>query len=113
MQDFDAKFDSFLTGAQAIIDAYTQKMVETSDKPAAARFAYTKKLSPVKGRRYIKVVEVSESGGSSVFCFVDLKTGNVLKAASWSSPAKGARGNIFDDHNGLGRMGPYGPAYNR
>ena len=33
----------------------------------------------------------------SAFAFVDKKTGDVLKPASWSAPAKHARGNIFDE----------------
>jgi hypothetical protein len=49
--------------------------------------------------------------GSSVFCFVDTHTGNVLKAASWNTPAKHARGNIHNDDYGLTNIGPYGPAY--
>ena len=113
MNDFDAKFEVFLRGAQEIIDVYTEQEVAQSKNPEAARFAYAKKLHANKGRRYMKVIVKSESGGTSVHCFVDRTNGNVLKAASWSTPAKGARGNIFDDNNGLGRMGPYGPAYNR
>ena len=37
----------------------------------------------------------------------------VLLPASWKAPAKHARGNIFDDDNGLRTMGPYGPGYIR
>lgn len=49
--------------------------------------------------------------GSGVHCFVDMTTGDVLKPASWKTPAKHARGNIFDAQNGLGSMGEHGPAY--
>lgn len=55
--------------------------------------------------------ELAKENGS-VHCFVDRETGDVLKAESWTRPAKGARGNIFDAQNGLGRMDEYGPAYN-
>ena len=35
------------------------------------------------------------SGGSkAVLLFVELETGNILKAAGFNTPAKGARGNI-------------------
>jgi hypothetical protein len=38
---------------------------------------------------------VIESGGQrSVLLFVELETGNILKAAGWKAPAKGVRGNI-------------------
>ncbi|TYO65447.1 hypothetical protein FXV83_16055 [Bradyrhizobium hipponense] len=47
----------------------------------------------------------------SVHAFVCKNTGDVLMPASWSKPAKHARGNIFDEHNGLAKMGIYGPAY--
>jgi hypothetical protein len=49
----------------------------------------------------------------SAWAFVDKTTGDVLKAASWKKPAKHARGNIFDEWNGLKSVGPYGPAYLR
>lgn len=38
----------------------------------------------------------SKESGSSVRFFVSLVNGDVLKAAGWSAPAKGTRGNIFD-----------------
>lgn len=60
------------------------------------------------GKRYARIVREG-----SVHCFVDLTNGDVLKAASWSKPAKHARGNIFDESNGLKLMGQYGPAYLR
>lgn len=78
------------------------------------------------GKNYIRVVSVSDNGkGSrSVFCFVasednetkalgTVKRGDVLKSASWKAPAKGARGNIFEPDNGLGRMTHYGATYNK
>jgi hypothetical protein len=49
----------------------------------------------------------------SAFCFVDKATGDVLKSASWAAPAKHARGNIYDEHNGLSRITPYGVEYLR
>jgi len=43
------------------------------------------------GKKYHKIV-MSDGGGSrSVHCFVDKKTGEVYKSASWKSPAKGVR----------------------
>jgi len=60
------------------------------------------------GKRYIKVIR-----GGSAHCFVDRTNGDVLKAASWSAPAKHARGNIWKDDNGLGCIGEYGASYLR
>jgi hypothetical protein len=66
------------------------------------------------GRRYNRIVRADAGGGQrSVHCFVDMTNGDVLKPAGWASPAKHARGNIFDEANGLGSMGEYGPAYLR
>jgi len=42
------------------------------------------------GRKYHKVI-MKANGQSSVHCFIDKKTGEVYKSASWKSPAKGVR----------------------
>jgi hypothetical protein len=34
---------------------------------------------------------MSANGAKSVHCFIDKKTGEVYKSASWKSPAKGVR----------------------
>lgn len=96
--DFEKALEEWLAGAQRIIDEYT-----------AANFKnlLPDKLTIVRGKRYIKVIR-----DHSVFAFID-KNGDVLKPASWATPAKHARGNLFDETKGLGSMGPYGPAYLR
>lgn len=45
---------------------------------------------PETGRKYHKIIMVA-NGQRSVSCFVDKKTGEVYKSASWKSPAKGVR----------------------
>ena len=42
------------------------------------------------GRKYHKVIMVA-NGSRSVHCFIDKKTGEIYKSASWKSPAKGVR----------------------
>lgn len=42
------------------------------------------------GRKYHKIIMVA-NGSRSVHAFVDKKTGEVYKSASWKSPAKGVR----------------------
>jgi len=42
------------------------------------------------GRKYHKVI-MNANGSRSVHCFIDKKTGEVYKSASWQSPAKGVR----------------------
>jgi hypothetical protein len=46
------------------------------------------------GRKYHKVI-MNANGSRSVHCFIDKKTGSVLKSASWQSPAKGQRCNLL------------------
>lgn len=43
------------------------------------------------GKKYHKIILIDGGGGRSVHCFVDRKTGEVYKSASWKSPAKGVR----------------------
>ena len=45
---------------------------------------------PETGRKYHKVI-MNANGSRSVHCFIDKKTGSVLKSASWKAPAKGVR----------------------
>ena len=45
------------------------------------------------GRKYARIT-VRGGAGHSAYCFVVMDTGDILKAASWESPAKHARGNI-------------------
>ena len=40
------------------------------------------------GRKYHKIIMVTESGSRSVHAFVDKKTGEMYMAASWKAPAK-------------------------
>jgi hypothetical protein len=94
---FNDKFSVFFDG---VVKIYTEYMKNTFPNNPVEFIGYK------VGRRYIKVVR-----DTSVFCFVDTHTGNVLKAASWNAPAKHARGNIYDDDYGLKNIGPYGPAY--
>ena len=43
------------------------------------------------GKKYHKVVMVDGGSSRSVHCFIDKKTGELYKSASWKSPAKGVR----------------------
>jgi hypothetical protein len=69
-------------------------------------------LVPEEGKRYVRVMSKSKNSNSA-WAFVDKTNGDVLKPASWKAPAKHARGNIFDQWNGMKWIGPYGPAYLR
>lgn len=98
MNNFDTKFASFFAGVRNIIDTHYKTKFPTLTVPV---------LRFTEGKRYIKLIN-----GSSAFVFVDKTNGDILKTASWNAPAKGARGNIFDENNGLARITPYGAEYN-
>jgi len=66
--------------------AYHQKCIEEL-KEGILPIDYTIET----GRKYHKIIMIDASGSRSVHCFVDCKTGEVYKSASWKAPAKGVR----------------------
>jgi len=51
-----------------------------------------------EGRKYLKLIHQSGVGGSrSVHAFVNKKTGEVYKPATWQAPAKHVRYNLLDE----------------
>lgn len=95
--------EQFVARCQEIVDAYMDEQFPTLDR---------KLLTIEPGRRYFRIV-ASQGSSRSAWAFVDSTNGDVLKPASWKKPAKHARGNIHDDKQGIGWIGPYGPAYLR
>lgn len=67
-------------------------------------------LSIDYGKKYARIVRDNNTQ-RSVYFFVDLATGDVLKAAGWKAPAKGPRSNVYDADFGLSGIGPYGANY--
>lgn len=57
------------------------------------------------GKKYVRIVRKG-----SAYCFIDKTNGDILKAASWKAPAKGARGNIYAA-DPLAGVTPYGAVY--
>lgn len=55
-----------------------------------------KEIVAKKGNKYYKIINRAWGKDESVHGFVDATTGDILKAAGWAAPAKGARGNITD-----------------
>jgi hypothetical protein len=55
------------------------------------------------GRKYFKIVMVNNQ--RSVHAFVDKKTGDLYKAATWAQPAKGIRFNLISDIERLREIG--------
>lgn len=100
------RLEVWLQGAQEIINSYYANKFPTLLAPA---------LEMSDGRRYIRVdrVEQDGRGSRSIHVFIDKKTGDILKAATYKAPAKHARGNIFDASWGLSEVTPYGANYLR
>jgi hypothetical protein len=98
-KEFREALERFFAGVKKISDDYMTDRFPSLTKPPF-------ELQELQKRWRI----VRETGAH---CFVCKATGDVLKAETWARPAKHARGNIFDEHNGLHKMGPYGPAYLR
>ena len=98
------RIESFVAAAQAKIEADYKKQFITLTPP---------RLEVSYGGRYAKIIKRESGQGGSVYCFIDLRNGDVLKAASWKAPAKIARGNINADDFGASAVGPYGANYLR
>ncbi len=81
------------------------------------------KLEMVDGHQFVKINRIGGHGGRSVYCFISkydnetkalgkIKSGDLMKAASWRQPAKHARGNIIENcEKAIENSGPYGVAY--
>jgi hypothetical protein len=103
-QNFEAALASFVKGCDDILAAYHAKHNYNWHRGT---------FTLDRGPKNIRVVHHDGAGGSRVHCFVEIATGDVLKADGWKKPAKHRRGNIFDEANGLKTMGPHGAAYLR
>jgi len=100
-QTFEALADEYLKQVQSAIDA-ERKM------PWGIPQA-----SFMKGDKRWRIVvkDRPEDKGGSAFGFIDFVTGDLLKAASYAAPAKGARGNLFDKNTWKDSFTAYGMAY--
>jgi hypothetical protein len=76
-----------------------ERLVDISDSEESYHLACIQDLKngncgyefyPETGRKYHKII-MNASGSRSVHCFIDKKTGQVYKSASWKAPAKGVR----------------------
>jgi hypothetical protein len=104
MENFEAKLQEFIDFIQKMIDDYFANTY-ANIKPC--------KISIMRGKKYIRVVRTTDEGRGqrSVYCFIDTTDGSIYKSASWSAPAKHARGNIFVSLSD--GVNPYGADYLR
>lgn len=103
--EFKTALDRFVTQAQAILDAsYSPDYLDIFKETLAAE----------PGKRYVRIVRRNHNGENrSAHCFVDMTNGDILKAASWKTPAKHARGNIFSVDHASTSVSAYGAHYLR
>ena len=100
--DIATAYLAFLEAAQAKVNADYRAFNRNANADHIER--YSPKLSGEGGARYIRIVSTSPDSRSA-FGFVDKTNGDVLKAAGWKTPARNfARGNVFDEHKGVGRI---------
>jgi hypothetical protein len=103
--DFQAALATFLLGIKARTDARY-----AASYPSLTAPTYT--VDP-SGRKYLRIVVNDAHGTSrSVFCFVRVEDGAVLKAEGWKKPAKHARGSIYVN-GGMDAVTEYGANYMR
>lgn len=96
-QDTNMQFEEFLTLFLHHINSFQAPIVEGIDR-----------FTTQRGKKNIRII-----GDGSVFCFIRIEDGAVLKAASWKAPAKHARGTIFTTDSTQYGVGKYGANYLR
>jgi len=103
----DSVLKNTLLLIEALKDNYRQYLIRSHQRSAIACGEsveyHQRKIDELKsgkcdidytietGKKYHKVILIDGGGGRSVHCFIDKKTGEVYKSASWKSPAKGVR----------------------
>lgn len=84
------------------LQSYIDKIQEHSDNdfkknyPALWESGQAPKFKYMPGDKFVRITR--EDSQKSVFCFVELSTGDIYKPASWNARAKGVRGNIFNEN---------------
>lgn len=115
-ETFDAAFNTFLVGCQDLVSSNWN--ITAWDAPVIGYSEITSRTN------FIRVIRTERGQGKSSHCFVAVddgsnrkmgawRAGDVFKCDGWKGPARVARGNIFDEANGLARMSQYGAGYNR
>jgi len=100
--NFETALVAFIADSQAKINAHYAKNLPNLTPPT---------LIFTAGSKNVKILR-QEKIGRSVWAFVEIATGNILKPATFNAPAKHARGNIFQPESWV-TVTAYGPAYLR
>lgn len=104
MENFEAALQLFLEKAQVKIDKFYNQ--------------FPRKLVTMPGRKYIRVAvarqqeDLSSWQPESSWAFIG-PDGAIYMPASWKTPAKHARGNIFSAQGGMEAVGEFSINYMR
>jgi len=78
-------------------DAIIQEYVDYINELRAEKLKNPPLVGFRRLKKYARIVILGKgTRPTEAFGFIDLASGDILKAASWSRPAKHARGNVFD-----------------
>ena len=92
---FTAAFNTFMENLDKVVKDATQGRLGVAHE---------------EGYKYIRVVLVN--GQKSAWGFIDKRTGDIFRAASWKAPSLNhIRGNIYDESNGMKFARWTGPSY--
>lgn len=86
----------------AALESYINKLKEANDADFMENYprTFADNNQPwfeyTRGAKWVKVLRCDKAQRSA-FCFIDPTNGDIYKAANWNTPAKGVRGNIFND----------------
>lgn len=99
----------FIERVQAMYDAHYDNPVLPSPQLGIDYGLKVAKVTKADRRinRETGSVELAEYNGrvsKSVYCFIDLSNGDLLKAEGWKKPAKGKRGSILNDNSDVGTV---------
>jgi hypothetical protein len=100
--NFDSALAIFVANCQDKINSYFKATYEHV-APGT--------LVVMPGKKYVRIVN-QDTVSRSAWAFVDIATGDILKAASWKVPAKHSRGNIYKPESWVA-VTAFGPAYLR
>lgn len=100
--EFNEALITFVNTTQARLDAHYTREYTHVQAP---------QLTADPGSKNVRIVATGP-GQRSVFCFVRIADGAILKAAGWKAPAKHVRGSIFVNA-GQDAVGHYGAHYLR
>lgn len=91
IKTFAQALETYIDAIQAASDKeFKENYPVLWDNGQAPKFKY------MPGDKFVRITR--EDSQKSVFCFVEISTGDIYKPASWNARAKGVRGNIYNEN---------------